>query len=528
MRKRFRILGVTLIALLLAGQASAQGLDLRAATVRDINRAFEAGTLTSEELVRRYLARIEAYNEQGPALRAVIVTAPNALERARELDAERARSGPRSPLHGIPVVVKDTVDTIDAPTSGGAVGYANTTPLLDSTVVKNIKEAGAIVLAKGNLDEFNLGSQGISSIFGQTMNPYDLSRNPGGSSAGPGVSVNVGFAAIGIGTETGASIRSPSSNNSLVGLAPTQGLISRAGILPISYTQDRAGPMARSVWDAALLASYMRGFDAEDLFTHASLGNVPEQPYTEFLDVDGLKGARIGVLRDLFRQGPEYAEINALIEGEIDILRAEGALIFDGLSTGMDLVKFFPLARASTEEFLEAFRVYAQRRGDTLPYKTLRELVDSGEMLPDLIDNYERYLERGSTEFDQEYLARLRNRENIKSLLVELMDRYQLDALVHPFKSLAAPPLGTGDRGVRDNPISAITGLPALVLPAGVNSEGLPIAMEMMGRPFTEATLFRLGYAYEQATRHRVLPNTTPPLPGEHITFDNNQSGSED
>lgn len=494
-------------------------IDLRTATVQDINRAFEAGTLTSEELVTRYLARIEAYNLQGPTLRAVIVVAPNALERARELDRERAEFGPRSPLHGIPIVVKDTVDTVDAPTSGGAIGYANTYPLRDATVIRKVKEAGAIIIAKGNLDEFNLGSMGLSSIAGQTLNPYDLTRNPGGSSAGPGVSVTAGFAALGIGTETGASIRSPSSNSSLVGLAPSQGLISRAGLLPISYTQDRAGPMARSVWDAALLASYMRGLDGEDLFTHASLGKIPEEPYTSFLSKDGLRGARIGVLRDLFREGTEYEEINKLIEGQIGVLIQQGAVVMDGITTGIDLVKFFPLARASTEEFTEAFRVYAARRGDTLPYTTLQELVDSGKMLERLMEDYQEYIDEGSTEFDPLYLAKLQNRENIKKILVEIMDRHELDALVHPFKSLAAPPLGTGDRGPRDNPISAITGMPALVVPAGVNSEGLPISIEFLGRPFSEQVLFRLGYAYEQATHHRIVPETTPPLPGEEISF---------
>ena len=497
----------------------AAAIDLRSATVQDINRAFEAGTLTSEELVRRYIARIEAYNEQGPALRAVISIAPNALERARELDEERRRSGPRSPLHGIPIIVKDTVDTVDAPTSGGAIGYANTYPPLDATIIRKVKDSGAIILGKGNLDEFNLGSSGESSVFGQTLNPYDLTRNPGGSSSGPGVSVTAGFAALGIGTETGASIRSPSSNSSLVGLAPTQGLISRTGLLPISYTQDRAGPMARSVWDAALLATYMRGLDGADLFTHASLGKIPEQPYTDFLREDGLRGARIGVLRDLFREGAEYAEINGLIEKEIEVLIEQGAVVMDGLSTGIDLVKFFPLARASTEEFLEAFRVYAERRGDTLPYPTLQSLVDSGQMLPRLRESYQRYIDEGPTEFDALYLSKLQNRETIRELLIELMDRYDLDALVHPFKGLAAPPLGTGDRGPRDNPISAITGLPALVVPAGVNSEGLPISIEFLGRPFSEQVLFQLGYGYEQATRHRIVPDTTPPLPGEDIRF---------
>lgn len=507
------------IFLLMTPMSVLADIDLRTATVQDINRAFEAGTLTSEELVTRYLARIEAYNLQGPALRAIISVAPNALERARELDRERAESGPRSPLHGIPIVVKDTVDTIDAPTSGGAIGYADTYPTRDATIIRKVKEAGAIIIAKGNLDEFNLGSMGLSSIGGQTLNPYDLTRNPGGSSAGPGVSVTAGFAALGIGTETGASIRSPSSNSSLVGLAPSQGLISRAGLLPISYTQDRAGPMARSVWDAALLASYMRGLDAEDLFTHASLGRIPEEPYTTFLSKDGLRGARIGVLRDLFREGEEYQEINTLIEAQIEVLKEQGAVVMDGLTTGIDLVKFFPLARASTEEFTETFRAYAARRGDTLPYKTLQELVDSGEMLDRLMEDYQEYIDEGSTEFDPLYLAKLQNRENIKKILVEIMDRYELDALVHPFKSLAAPPLGTGDRGPRDNPISAITGMPALVVPAGVNSEGLPISIEFLGRPFSEQVLFRLGYAYEQATHHRIVPETTPPLAGEEIRF---------
>ena len=492
-------------------------IDLSTATVQDLNRALEAGTLTSEELVRRYLARIEAYNENGPALKAIISVADNALERARELDRERATSGPRSPLHGIPIVVKDTIDTIDAPTSGGAIAFAGTYPLRDATIIRKVKEAGAIILAKGNLDEFNLGSSGESSLGGQGLNPYDLTRNPGGSSSGPGVAVTTGMTALGIGTETGASIRSPSSNASLVGLAPTQGLISRTGLLPISYSHDRAGPMARTVWDAALLASYMRGLDAADLFTYRSLGQIPEQPYTDFLHKDGLRGARIGVLRDLFRQGEQFQEINGLIEQEIVLLQEQGALIIDGLSTGIDLVSFFPMMRHSTEEFVETYRVYVQGRQGTLPFETLEELVASGLMLDRLKDSYMRYVEAGSTEFDPAYLARLKNRENLTRILVDLMDKHELDTLVYPFKSLPAPPLGTGDRGVRDNPVSASTGLPALVVPAGVNSEGLPISIEFLGRPFSEAVLFRLGYAYEQATNHRIVPTLTPPLQGEHI-----------
>jgi Asp-tRNA(Asn)/Glu-tRNA(Gln) amidotransferase A subunit family amidase len=510
----FSIMALGASPVLVLGQHE---IDLSTATVQDLNRALEAGTLTSEELVRRYLARIEAYNENGPALKAIISVADNALERARELDRERATSGPRSPLHGIPIVVKDTIDTIDAPTSGGAIAFAGTYPLRDATIIRKVKEAGAIILAKGNLDEFNLGSSGESSLGGQGLNPYDLTRNPGGSSSGPGVAVTTGMAALGIGTETGASIRSPSSNASLVGLAPTQGLISRTGLLPISYSHDRAGPMARTVWDAALLASYMRGLDAADLFTYRSLGQVSQQPYTDFLHKDGLRGARIGVLRDLFRQGEQFQEINGLIEQEIVLLQEQGALIMDGLSTGIDLVSFFPMMRHSTEEFVETYRVYVQGRQGTLPFETLEELVASGLMLDRLKDSYMRYVEAGSTEFDPAYLARLKNRENLTRTLVDLMDKHELDALVYPFKSLPAPPLGTGDRGVRDNPVSASTGLPALVVPAGVNSEGLPISIEFLGRPFSEEVLFRLGYAYEQATNHRIVPTLTPALTGEHI-----------
>ena len=223
------------------------------------------------------------------------------------------------------------------------------------------------------------------------------------------------------------------------------------------------------------------------------------------------------MLRDLFRQGEQFQEINGLIEQEIVLLQEQGALIIDGLSTGIDLVSFFPMMRHSTEEFVETYRVYVQGRQGTLPFETLEELVASGLMLDRLKDSYMRYVEAGSTEFDPAYLARLKNRENLTRTLVDLMDKHELDALVYPFKSLPAPPLGTGDRGVRDNPVSASTGLPALVVPAGVNSEGLPISIEFLGRPFSEEVLFRLGYAYEQATNHRIVPTLTPALTGEHI-----------
>jgi amidase len=499
--------------------AQSRTLDLTTATIVEIQGVIDAGKLTSERLVELSLKRIEAYDKAGPKLNAVLQVHPRALELARELDRERVAKGRRSPLHGIPIAVKDTVDVRDIPSAGGNLALANTYPAHDATVVRRLREAGALIFLKTNLDEFNLGAEGLSSLGGQVLNPYDLTRNPGGSSAGTGVAVNVGFAVAGIATETGASIRSPASNNSLIGVAATQGLVSRAGVIAISYTQDRVGVHARSVADAALMLTYMRGFDAEDLFTWDSLGKLTKAPYTDTLDANALVGARLGVFRDLFRDGAEFAEVNGLIEKEIDFMRQRGAIVVDGLRTGMDLVKFFPLARASTQEFKFAFAAYLKHRGPDTPVRTLEELIATGNYLKGLDGQFKTALSVESPDFDAAYLARLKNRQTIRQMIVELMDRYQVDALVHPFKSLAAPPIGTSDRGIRDNPISAITGLPAIVVPAGTTAEGLPISVELLGRPFSETTLLRLAFAYDQAARKRVVPRVTPPLAGERITY---------
>jgi len=493
--------------------------DLLTAGVTDIQAAVAAGALTYERLVQLYLNRIQAYDKNGPKLNAVIQVNPRALEVARGLDQERRTKGLRSPLHGIPVAVKDVVDVNDIPSAGGNLALAGTKPTNDATVIRKLREAGAIIFLKTNLDEFNLGAQGLSSLGGQVLNPYDLTRNPGGSSAGTGVAVNVGFATVGIGTETGASIRSPASNNSIIGIAPTQGLTSRAGVIAISFTQDRVGAHGKTVADAALLLSYMRGMDPEDLFTWESLGKLDPRPYNEGLDTLALRGARIGVLRDLFRSDSQFQPVNRLIEQEIGVIRRGGAVVMDGLTTGMDLVSFFPLARASTYEFKFVFDAYLRRRGPDTPVKSLEELIATGKYLRALDGQFRQALRVQSLDFDAEYLSRLKNRLTVRKILVDLMDKYQVDALVYPFKSLTAPPIGTGDRGPRDNPISAITGLPAIVVPAGVAGDGLPISIEILGRPFSERTLVQIAYGYEQASKKRVAPKSTPGLPGEVIKY---------
>ena len=281
----------------IAPAAQPRTFDLLTATIADIQDAVDAGALTYETLVRLYLNRIEAYDKAGPRLNAIIAINPRATDAARALDDERRTKGRRSPLHGIPVAIKDNVDVADMPSAGGSLAFKNSYPARDATVVQRLREAGAIIFLKTNMDELALGSRGLSSLGGQTLDPYDLTRNPGGSSGGTGVAVNVSFATVGVATETGVSIRSPATNNAVVGIAPTRGLVSRAGVIPISFTQDRIGAHGKTVVDAAQLLDAIRGFDAEDLSTAESLARAQSKPLAD-AGVPPLRGFRIGVLRE--------------------------------------------------------------------------------------------------------------------------------------------------------------------------------------------------------------------------------------
>jgi Asp-tRNA(Asn)/Glu-tRNA(Gln) amidotransferase A subunit family amidase len=283
------------------GAGQSRTVDLLTAGVSEIQAAVASGALSYERLVRLYADRIEAYDKQGPRLRAVIAINPLAIDVARDLDDERRTKGLRSPLHGVPIAVKDNIDFTGMPTTGGSQVFAGSAPARDATVIDKLRKAGAIIFIKTNLDELAMSSQGLSSLGGQILNPYDLNRSPGGSSGGTAVAVSAGFAAVGLATETGLSIRGPASNTGIVGIAPSHGLVSRAGVIPISFTQDRVGVHAKSVADAAVLPSYIRGF-AEDLVTMESLGQTDATPYSATRD-DAVAGRRLGILRDLFRTG---------------------------------------------------------------------------------------------------------------------------------------------------------------------------------------------------------------------------------
>jgi amidase len=519
MARRLAIV-VAALGLTLAGRAQAQsrGFDLQTAGIADIQAAVASGALTYERLVQLYLNRIEAYDKNGPRLNAVLAINPRALEIARALDAERRNRGLRSPLHGIPIAVKDNVDVSDMPSAAGTLALAGSVPRRDATVIARLRDAGAIIFLKTNMDELALGSYGVSSLGGQILNPYDLARHPGGSSGGTAVAITAAFATVGIATETGVSIRSPASNSSIVGIAPSEGLVSRSGVVPNSFTQDRIGPHARTVADAALLLDYMRGFDADDLSTSQSLGRIGREPLNGKLEERALEGARIGVLRDLFRKGDEFAPINRLIDAQIEMVARQGATVERELTTGTDLLAALPTMRLNVYELRAGLDAYLRRRGG--PVKSLAELAASGKYLREKrIDDRFADALKVQMDTDAEYLARLERRQTTRQMLVDLMEKRRVDALVYPFKSLAAPKIGIGDDGTRDNPLSAVTGLPAIVVPAGVSAEGLPIAIEFLGPPFSEPRLIQLAHAYERAGQLRKAPRTTPGLPGEKFGY---------
>ena len=326
-------LALLLAACLASGAARAQAqppqpapFQLDEATIADVHEAMKRGTLSARALVERYLARIEAYDQAGPKLNAIILVNPKALADAEALDAEYKRTGKLRPLHGIPVLLKDNVDTQGLQTTAGSTSLKGHVPARDAVIAGKLRDAGAIVIAKTNLHEFAVWGETVSSLGGQTLNPYDTTRTPGGSSGGTGAGVAANFGTVGIGTDTINSIRSPASANSLVGIRPTLGLVSRTGIVPYSFTQDTAGPITRNVADAARVLDAIAGYDPQDAATAAGVGRQPAS-YTAHLDRNGLNRTRIGVLRSFFGSGPEHRETNAAAERAIEAMKSRGATV---------------------------------------------------------------------------------------------------------------------------------------------------------------------------------------------------------
>jgi len=486
------------------------------ATTSSIQSAFSSGTLTCSGLTQLYLNRIEAYDKQGPAINSIIATNPNALSIAAELDAAYAQSGPVGPLHCVPVVLKDNFDTIDMPTTGGALALEGFFTGSDAFQVQKLREAGALILAKSNLSEFAFGFTSDSSLGGLTLNPYDTTRNSGGSSGGTGAAIAANFGVLGFGTDTGGSIRVPSSFNSLVGLRPTIGLTSRSGIIPLALTQDVGGPMARTVADVAAVLNVVAGFDPEDPVTAGSIGKVPED-YTEFLDEDGLKGAKIGVDRALFGSptNPESAKTTAVIDAAIAELEALGAEVVDITIPNLAEILSFP--SFSTFEFKRDLNAYlAERPVPPSGVRDLEDIIESGLFLESQRNAYITRNNITPPEENAQYQQFLAERPVITqtSLLQALMG---LDAIVYP--SVASPPnvFGQPLASGAANRLSPFSGFPALSVPAGFTEDGLPVGLEFLGRAYDEGTLLKLAYAFEQGTQFRRDPLSTPALPGETV-----------
>ena len=505
--------------------ATAKEFDLSKATIADINAAFAAGSLTSEKLVSLYLARIEAYDKQGPAINSIINLNPRAIEQARALDAERAKMGPRGPMHGMVVLAKDVFDTKDMPTTGGWKPMATSQPDRDAFVIEKLRDAGAIILGKLNLaDWYGRAPNGGSTLIGHTVSPYNPTKYSGGSSSGTGVAMAAWFSTVGLGSDTGGSTVIPSALNNLVGFSTTHGLISRKGMMWSSPTQDNPGLMARSVYDNAATLDVVAGFDPADLATQRTFGKLPQASYTSFIDRDGLRGARVGVLREMIRAGEDHAEGRALFERELAGIAKAGAVVVDPVLTGLDL----PVTQldASTSSFERAFAVRQYLAGlpSNAPFTTLEQMLATGE----LSDSSVNSAKIPALERHPEFLARRKHQDALRSALVGLMDRYQLDALVLPYRTVVATTLGnvpmarssSARRANANNSLHAYTGLPTIIMPGGFfESDGMPFAVQFLGREFSEPTLIKLASGYEAVAPHRRAPKSTPPLKGEVFSY---------
>lgn len=526
-------ISLTLMAFLVATPSFAATLNLETATILDLQKAYDSG-LTSEKVVNAYLKRIATYDKAGPKLNSIITLNAKAIETAKALDAERKAKGPRSLLHGVPIIVKDNFDTFDMPTTGGSKALAGSKPLYDAFTVKKLRAAGAIILAKSNLDEFARGGTGTSSLGGQTLNPYNVEKIPGGSSAGSGAAIAALFGQVGLGTETGSSIRNPSTKNNLVGFSPSEGLVSRQGIIPISITYDRGGPMARNVTDAAIVMSVMAGTDAADLFTLNSLGHVPVDNYLGALKKDGLKGKRIGVLRELFGNGAEDKPAVDIVNAAIKVLKEQGATIIDPMPSGVELWGVLRETNVGNGEYKQAINAYFAARGTATPVKNLSELITSGGYLGRLKKMYEESDAVGEMATNADYIGKIKGRWQMRAHMMQLMQHWQLDAVVYPFETKpartiadAAPnsgetvaPENERNREVGNgNRLSTVTGLPTIVVPTGFNTDGVSVGMEILGKLYDEPTVIGIAYAYEQAAPHRKLPPTTPLLGVEKISY---------
>ncbi|MDA0310832.1 MAG: amidase family protein [Gemmatimonadetes bacterium] len=503
-----------------ASPLSAQSFEVLEATIADAHAAMAAGSLTCRTLVQSYLDRITAYDQVGPRLNSVQNLNPRALTEADSLDAALRATGPVGPLHCVPVLLKDQVETTDMPTTYGSVLFKNFVSDRDATIVLRMKAAGAIILAKTNMGEF--ASRYVGSAYGIIRNPYATDRNPSGSSGGSSAGVAASFGMVAIGEDTGGSVRGPAAVANLVGLRPTLQLVSTYGMMPANPTHDTMGPITRTVTDAALLLDAIAGYDPNFPLTSYAFGHVPES-YTASLTTDQLRGARIGVIREPMDGGADpssadYQKVRAVMDRAYAQLSALGADVIDPLEVqGLGIVREIGNnyeTEGATNEYLAALT--------NPPVRTFRDIMLSGRVNPWRARGM--WGVAGKTTNDPGYLTVMHQREELRVAILKVMADNDLDALVHAtfdhqptlialdVETNATPDDGYGWGDNRQ--LSPAIGFPALTVPAGFTTDELPVGLEFLGRPFTEEMLIGFGYAYEQATHHRRAPVVTPSLGG--------------
>ena len=484
------------------------------ASIAEIHQSMRDGRITARELVELYLQRIVAYDKKGPAINAIILVNPNALARAEELDRSFAESGLSGPLHGIPVIVKDNYDTSDLATTAGSLSLQGSLPPDDAFQVARLRAAGAIVLAKSNMAEFAFSPYQTvgSALPGHTRNPYALNRVPAGSSGGTAAAVAASFGAVGLGTDTGNSIRGPSSHNSLVGIRSTMGLTSRDGIIPLYLDRDIGGPIARTVADAVAVFDVIAGYDPADPVTEASRGRRPER-YSDSLLEDGLEGARIGVLRQISDTETADLEILARFEEALQAMRQGGAEVIDPVHIPEQ--DEIPLGQRWCPRFKTDINEYLVSLGEEAPVKSLGDVITSGRFHPSI---------RGALEFFQEieespdeHAGCMRARENAERLregFRKVMAEHDLDAVVHP--TWSNPPRLIGDlntpAGDNSQYLAPHTGFPAITVPMGFVRDSLPVGLQLVGDAWSEPVLIAIAYSYERLTMRRQPPSSVPPI----------------
>jgi amidase len=503
-------------------KSSAGSFGLDEITVAELQEGMTSGRFTAHSIAEKYLERIEAIDKHGPAINSVIEVNPDALSIAKELDKERKQKHLRGPLHGIPVLIKDNIDTSDRMmTTAGSLALVGSKPPKDSKVAQKLREAGAVILGKTNLSEWanirsNQSTSGWSGRGGQTKNPYVLDRNPCGSSSGSGAAVSANLCAIAIGTETDGSIVCPASANGVVGLKPTVGLWSRTGIVPISHSQDTPGPLCRTVRDVAILLGALTGVDDEDSATSESRGK-SYADYTQFLVADGLRGARIGVVRKTFGFN---AAVDALIGTALEQLKAQGAVLVDPA----DIETRGKFDDSETTVFMYELKAdlnaYLARLGPRAPVHSLQEIIEFNENHREQEMRYfgqELFLKsqlKGPLT-SQEYLDALKKNHQLARIegIDAVMDKHKLDALVAPTGGPAwLTDLVAGDHfGGGSSSFAAVAGYPNINVPAG-EVFGLPVGISFFGRAWSEPVLIRIAYAYEQASKLRKPPQFVPTL----------------